>query len=82
MPYSVKGFLDISEDMVQILLMLEVPFTQDCEVGDLFCGLLPALNQACYSAITSSSKPIRDDFQYDFARVTDEVDSSVVLAEL
>ena len=27
-------------------------------------------------------KPIQDDFQHDFARMTDEVDSSVVLAEL
>ena len=27
-------------------------------------------------------KPIQDDFQHDFARMTDEADSSVVLAEL
>ena len=26
--------------------------------------------------------PIQDDFQHDFARMTDEADSSVVLAEL
>ena len=38
MPYSVKGFLEISEDMVQILLMLEVLFTQDSKVKDRFCG--------------------------------------------
>ena len=38
MPYSVKGFFEIDEDMVQILLMLEVLFTQDSEVEDLFCG--------------------------------------------
>ena len=38
MPYSVKGFFEISEDMVQILLMLEVLFTQDSKVEDLFCG--------------------------------------------
>ena len=29
MPYSVKGFFEINEDMIQILLMLEVLFTQD-----------------------------------------------------
>ena len=47
--------------------------------------LLPALNPACSSAIISSAwglKPIQDDFQHDFARMTDEADSSVVLAEL
>ena len=29
MPYPVKGFLEIYEDMVQILLMLEVLLVQD-----------------------------------------------------
>ena len=39
MPYSAKGFFEISEDMVQILLMLEVLFTfQDTKVEDLVCG--------------------------------------------
>ena len=38
MPYSVNGFSEINEDMVlQILLMLEVLFTQDSRVEDLFC---------------------------------------------
>ena len=32
MPYSVKGFFEINEDMVQNLLMLEVLFTQDSKV--------------------------------------------------
>ena len=47
--------------------------------------LLPALNPACSSAIISSAwglKPIQDDFQHDFARMTDGADSSIVLAEL
>ena len=39
MPYSVKGFFEINEDMVQILLMLEVLFTQNSKVEDLFCGV-------------------------------------------
>ena len=38
MPYSVKGFFEINEDMVQILLMLEVLFTQDSKVNDPFFG--------------------------------------------
>ena len=37
MPYPVQGFLETNEDMLQILLMLEVLFTQDSEVKDLFC---------------------------------------------
>ena len=37
MPYSVKGFFEINKDMVQILLMLDVLFTQDSKVEDLFC---------------------------------------------
>ena len=46
---------------------------------------LPALNPACSSAIISSAWGLslfQDDFQHDFARMTDEADSSVVLAEL
>ena len=35
-PYSVKGFFEINEDMVQILLVLQVLFTQDSEVEDLW----------------------------------------------
>ena len=70
MPYSIKGFFEINEDMVQILLMLEVLFTQDSKVEDLCCGA------------SSGSDPIQDDFQHDFARMTDEADSSIVLAEL
>ena len=32
------SIFEISEDMVQVLLMLEVLFTQDSKVEDLFCG--------------------------------------------
>ena len=38
MPYSIKSFFEINEDMVQILLILEVLFTQDSKVEDRFCG--------------------------------------------
>ena len=33
-----KAFFEINEDMVQILLMLQVLFTLDSKVEDLFCG--------------------------------------------
>ena len=55
MPYSVKGFFEINEDMVQILLMLEVLFTQNSKVEDLFCGASFGSDPACSSAIISSA---------------------------
>ena len=39
MPYPVESFFEISEDMVQSLLMMEVLFTQDSWVEDLFRGV-------------------------------------------
>ena len=35
MQYSVKGFLEVLEDMVQILFMMEVFFTQDSKVEEM-----------------------------------------------
>ena len=85
MPYSVEGFFEINEDMVQILLMLEVLFTQYSKVEGLFCGASsdsePSLFFSNYF-FSLGFQPIQDDFQHDFARLTDEADSSVVLAEL
>ena len=71
--------------MVQILLMLEVLFTQDSEVEDLFRGASsssePGLLFSNY-LFGLGFKPVQDDFQHDFAQVTDEADGSVILAEL
>ena len=68
--------------MVQILLMLEVLFTQDSKVEDLLCsassGSEPSLFFSNYF-FSLGFKPIQDDFQHDFARMTD---CHVVLAEL
>ena len=85
MPYSVKGFSDISKDMVQILLTLEVLFTQDSKVEDLFCGTSSRSEPSLFFSnylFSLGFKPVQDDFQHDFARMTDKADSSVVLAEL
>ena len=85
MPYSVEGFFEINEDMVQILLMLEVLFTQDSKVEDLFCGASSGSEPSLFFSnyfFSLGFQPIQDDFQHDFARMTDEADSSVVLAEL
>ena len=56
MPYSVKGFFHINVDMVQILLMLEVLFTQDSKVEDLFCDASSGSEPSCSSAIISSAR--------------------------
>ena len=85
MPYSVKGFFEINEDMVQIMLMLEVLFTQDSKVEDIFCGASSGSKPSLFFSnyfFSLGFKPIQDYFQHDFARMTDEADSSVVLAEL
>ena len=49
MPYSVKGFFEIDEDMVKILLVLEVLFTQDSEVDSsvVLAELQVALFREC-----------------------------------
>ena len=76
----VKGFFEINEDMVQILLMLEVLFTQDSKVEDLFCGASfssePSMLFSNYF-FSLGFKPIQDDFQHDFARVKPEFTHSL-----
>ena len=60
--------------MVQILLMLEVIFTQDSKVEDMFCcasyGSEPSLFLSNYF-FSLGVKYIQDDFHHDFARKTD-----------
>ena len=85
MPYSVKGFFEFNEGIVQILLMSEVFFTQDSRVEDLFCGASSGSEPSLFfnnDLFSLGFKPIQDDFQHDFASMTDEADSSVVLADL
>ena len=81
MPYAVKGFLEINEDMVQILLMFEVLFTQDSEVKDLFCCASSGSKHGLFFRnflFGLGFMPVHDDFffQYDFAVVTGEADGS------
>ena len=75
MPYHVKG-------MRQILPMLEV---KGSEVEDRFyaapAGPEPSLLFSNY-LFGLGFKPLDNDFQHNFARMTDETDSSVVLALL
>ena len=81
MPYPVDGFLEISETLLRILLMLEVFFRQDSEVEDMLCSASSGFELGLFFSnylFDFGSKPIQDDFQ----RLTDEADGSVVLAEL
>ena len=59
--------------MGQILLMLEVLFRRDSKLRDLICGASsgsgPNLFFINYLFILGF-KPIQDDFQHDFARMT------------
>ena len=69
--------------MVQILLMLEVLFTQESKVEDLllWCGSEPSLFFSNY-LLSLGFKPFQDDFQHDFARMTDKADCSIAPADL
>ena len=58
MPYSVKGFFEINEDMVQILLVLEVLFTKDSEVEDLFCGASSGSEPSLFFSTASYTAPL------------------------
>ena len=65
--------------------MLEVLFTQDSKVEDLFCGASSGSEPSLFFSnyfFSLGFQPIQDDFQHDFARMTDADDSSVVQAEL
>ena len=71
--------------MVQILLMLEVLFTQVSRVEDLFCGASSGSEPSLFFSnyfFSLGFKPIQEDFQHDFARMTDEAVTSVNLAQL
>ena len=85
MPFPVKGFFEINKDMLQILLMLEVLFTQDSETGNLLRGVSSSSEPGLFfsnNLFGLGFKPIQDDIQHGFARVIDTADGSVVLAEL
>ena len=64
---------------------MEVLFTQDSKVKDLFCSAPSSFEPSLFFSnhlFSLGFKPIQDAFQHDFPRVTDVSDSSVVLAQL
>ena len=55
----------------------ETFFTQDSKVEDLFCGAPSSSEPSLFFSnylFSLGLKPIQDDFQHDFARMTEEAD--------
>ena len=77
-----KAVFEINEDMIQILLMLGVLFTQGSKVEDLFCGASSGSKLSLFFSnyfFSLGFKPIQGDFQHGFARMADEASCSPVL---
>ena len=68
--------------IIQNLLMFD--FTQDSDIENLFCGAPSSSEPSVFFSDYFSGlgfKPVQDDFQHDFARMTNEADGSVFLTE-
>ena len=85
MPNPVEGLLEVYENMVEVLLVLEIFFTEDSLVEDLLCGA-PFCSEACLffggDLLRLWLQSVQYDLQHDFAWVTDEAYCAVVLALL
>ena len=63
---SIKGIFGINKDMVQIRLVLEILFTQNSKVADLFCGARSGSEPSLFFSnylFGLGFKPIQDEFQ-------------------
>ena len=83
MPNPDEGFLEVYEDMVEVLMVLEIFLTEDFYVKDLVRGA-PSCSEACLffsnDLLRLRLQSVQYDLQHDFAWVTDEPDRSVALA--
>ena len=64
--------------------MFKILFTQDSEIGNLFYGVPSSSEPSVFLSgyfFRLGLKPVQDDFQHDFVRMTDEADGSVFLTE-
>ena len=76
MSFSIKGLFEINGDIVQVLPVWKFLFTQNSKVEDIFCGASSGSELSCSFSNNFFSlrfKPIQDDFQHDFARMTNEI---------
>ena len=82
-----KAFFEVSEDMVEVLLVLvlEIFLTENAYFEDLLCDA-PICSEASLffsdDLLRLWLQSVQYDLQYDFAWVADEADRSVVLALL
>ena len=77
-------FFEVNDNIKQNLLMFKILFTQDSEIGNLFCGAPSSSEPSVFFNdyfFRLWLKPVQDDFQHDFARMTNEADGSVFLTE-
>ena len=68
-----KVFFEINEEMVQFLLIVEVLVTQASKVKDLLFGVFSGSEPSLFFSnyfFTLGFKPIQNDFQHEFARMT------------
>ena len=65
--------------------MLEVLFTQDSKVEDVFCGASSSSEPSLFFSNYLSSmgfKPVEDEFQHNLAQMTDEADNNSYMSGL
>ena len=77
-------FFEINDHIIQNLLMYEILFTQGSEIRTLFYGAPSSSEPSVFFSdyfFRLGLKPVQDDFQHDFARMTNEADGSVFLTE-
>ena len=75
---------EINDQIKQNLLMFEILFTQSSEIENLFYGAPSSSEPSVFFSdyfFRLGFKPVQDDFQHDFARLTNEADDSVFLTE-
>ena len=85
MPYPVERLLEMNEDVLEVLLVLEVLIAQYPKVADLLC-CAASWSEACLflsdDLFRLRLQSVQQDFQHNFARVADEADGTIALAEL
>ena len=85
MPYPAKGFLEVYEDMIEILLMLQVFLAEDPETEYLFCGA-PSPSETCLLFCTDLFclwlESVQEDLQHNLSRMADKADDFAVMAQL
>ena len=65
--------------------MLEVLFTQDSKVEDVFCGASSSSEPSLFFSNYLSGmgfKPVEDEFQHNLTQMTDEADNNSYMSGL